>query len=202
MAGITSNYTKHTQSKGLRKLLIERFDKKLLSLFAPFAGNVKTLIDVGCGEGFTLKKLHARHPHVQFAGCDINADALELAKAQNPDAHFFVANAYAVQAGETFDAVICSEVLEHLEQPGKALSEIKRLVDVAGGGCVILSVPDEPFFRLCNFASGKYLKTFGNHPEHIQNFSRRAFYDLCSRYFTPIACTTSFPWSIFVGKKE
>jgi len=72
---------------------------------------------------------------------------------------------------------------------------------VRGGGCVILSVPDEPFFRLCSLASGKYIRTLGNHPEHVQNFSRKAFYALCSRYFTPLAFAASFPWSIFVGKK-
>jgi len=132
---VSSNYSKHTQSRGLRKMLIERFDERLLSLFAPFAGDTATLLDVGCGEGFTLRKFRARYPHIAYSGCDINPAALGIAREQNPDAALFVSSAYSVQTETAYDAVLCCEVLEHLERPEAALAELRRLVREGGGLC-------------------------------------------------------------------
>ena len=47
----------------------------------------------------------------------------------------------------SFDYVICSEVLEHVENPIKAMQELKRVTKKR----LIITVPNEPFFTLFRF---------------------------------------------------
>jgi 2-polyprenyl-3-methyl-5-hydroxy-6-metoxy-1,4-benzoquinol methylase len=204
----TSNYIKHTQSRGVRRYLIQRFNRKIISIFdsllTPQPHNPTTpqprlkVLDAGCGEGFMLDMLYRKHRSLQFQGCDLNKTALDIAKEKLPEINFFLSSIYNIETTELFHIILCSEVLEHLERPEIALMEIRK--HICKNGFVILTVPHEPIFRLCNLVSGKYVNRFGNHPEHIQNFGRRAFFDLCSTYFNPVAKTSSFPWTIFVGQ--
>ena len=48
---------------------------------------------------------------------------------------------------KSFDIVLCQQVLEHVHDPVKAISELKRVA----GKQLIISVPYEPFFTLCRF---------------------------------------------------
>ncbi|MDR2999668.1 MAG: class I SAM-dependent methyltransferase [Fibromonadaceae bacterium] len=191
----TSNYIKHTQSKGIRKLLIDRFNKKLLSVFSKSVENMQNILDLGCGEAFTLNMLQSNFPNLNYFGYDINPIALNLAKQNASNAKLEIQDIYTLKSEHEFDIIICCEVLEHLQKPLKALKNIAKL----NAKIYIFSVPNEPFFKLGNFFSGKYIKNLGNHPEHIQNFSKRQFYKMCSEYFSPIILTSSFPWTIFVG---
>jgi SAM-dependent methyltransferase len=60
-----------------------------------------------------------------------------------------------------FDRIICSEVLEHVHDPGRALAELARVLKP--GGLVALSVPT-PFSEWAYwFASDDYFNTPGGH---------------------------------------
>jgi len=48
---------------------------------------------------------------------------------------------------KSFDIVLCQEVLEHVENPVKAIHELKRITKKQ----LIISVPNEPFFTLFRF---------------------------------------------------
>ena len=78
--------------------------------------------------------------------------ALALLGAVIPAAHALSA------AGGPYDRVICCEVLEHLDDPGRALDQIVAQRPRR----VILSVPHEPFFMLSNLARGKNVTRLGN----------------------------------------
>ena len=56
MADKTSNFEKHASKNPLQKLLIGNFYKALLILAKDL--KVKTILDAGCGEGFTLQKFY------------------------------------------------------------------------------------------------------------------------------------------------
>jgi hypothetical protein len=83
-------------------------------------------------------------------------------------------------------------VLEHLEDPAAAISELARV----SRGDVVLSVPHEPWFRLGSLLRGKYVSRLGNHPEHVQHWRPRTF----ERFLTPqvevVSVGTAFPWLI------
>ena len=103
----------------------------------------------------------------------------------------------APEAEAQFDLVLACEVLEHLEDPKKALFEIKR---VAGKFCII-SVPLEPLWRVLNLARGAYLGSLGNTPGHVQHWSAKGFRALIERYFAIEQIYYPLPWQVALCKK-
>jgi SAM-dependent methyltransferase len=112
------------------------------------------VLDLGCGEGRHVHGLIGL-PGVHVVGLD--ADAPSLAKAaeglgQVPHgggASLLIrGDAFRLPFSDgAFDAVICSEVLEHLPDVAAALTEIDRVL--APGGSLGLSVPRAWPERLC-----------------------------------------------------
>jgi ubiquinone/menaquinone biosynthesis C-methylase UbiE len=72
---------------------------------------------------------------------------------------------------DQFDLVLALEVLEHIDDPGAALAEIARVARRAA----IISVPNEPLWRVLNMARGAYLCRFGNTPGHLQHWGASSF---------------------------
>lgn len=181
--------------------MIKRYFSKLKLLFPK---NIDNVLDVGCGEGFLLEHLP---PLQSYVGVDYSADAINLAqnskfKAQNlkkiPNIQFQKENVYKLPFFDnSFDLVTCLEVLEHLENYEKALQEIKRVTKK----WAILSVPHEPWFQMSNFLRGKYLKTLGNHPEHINKWNPKQFKQLIRKYFTIKKESYSFAWQLYLCEK-
>jgi trans-aconitate methyltransferase len=116
------------------------FYEELATLFAPLAP--RRLVDVGCGTGHLLRFIVDRmavHPE-RVVGVDHSEAGIQRARELLPSATWIVADLYGMSVGEEFDLVICTEVLEHLHEPGRAVDELRRLC--AGGGRVAITVPD------------------------------------------------------------
>jgi 2-polyprenyl-3-methyl-5-hydroxy-6-metoxy-1,4-benzoquinol methylase len=54
----TTNYLKHKNQNPIQKALISNFYNTFFALLKPL--KVTSILDVGCGEGFTLKKLEEK----------------------------------------------------------------------------------------------------------------------------------------------
>jgi SAM-dependent methyltransferase len=111
-----------------------------------------TLIDVGCGAK-PYRRLGAKVD--RWIGIDV---------ADNPEADLH-GIAYELPVGDaTVDTVLCTQVLEHLEEPARALREFLRVL--RPGGYLILAAPqywplhEEPrdFFRYTSIGL-RYLMT-------------------------------------------
>jgi len=102
-----------------KKLLRDKFRKFAIYL----SGYV---LDVGCGRKPYRKFLKCR----EYIGMDINEKV-------NPDIIGKVTN--IPFDDETFDAVICTEVLEHLQEPSSGLKEIRRVLKK--NGILYITVP-------------------------------------------------------------
>ena len=193
----TSNYQKHISRNPLQKFLIENFYKSLVCLAKPV--RPVTVMDVGCGEGFTLIKLKQAKIGRTFEGIDHSDDALKLGKKLSPKLNIKKGDIYHLPYKDNaFDILVCTEVLEHLKKPHEALSEIKRVAKKY----IILSVPNEPFFILANLLRGKYLGTFGNHPEHVNHWTSGTFKRFLRKNGLKISCTRRpFPWIMVLARK-
>ncbi len=194
----TSNFSKHTNNNPIQQFLINRFYKKIFSLLKPL--KVDTILDAGCGEGFTLVKIQRAKIGKRAQGIDNSATAIKLAKKHYPNLLIEKGSIYELPYKDSsFDLVVSTEVLEHLEDPEKALSEIKRVASKY----VLLSVPNEPIFTIANFLRGKYLKSFGNHPEHINHWSKREFRNFVRKSGLRVSTVKSpFPWTIVLARKN
>lgn len=97
------------------------------------------LLDVGCGSGWLADRCQGAGARVWAA--DLALSGIARARARFPRvAHFQVADVYHLPfAVGSFDAVVLSEVAEHLEDLPQALAELARLL--RPGGRLLVSVP-------------------------------------------------------------
>jgi ubiquinone/menaquinone biosynthesis C-methylase UbiE len=97
----------------------------------------KTL-DAGCGEGFILRRILSPIR----VGLDISCTALRRAAVDDQNSILVRGDVSDMPfSGSYFDAAVCSETLEHIPEPKKAVRELSRIVKP--GGIIILSVPNE-----------------------------------------------------------
>lgn len=100
------------------------------------------VVDLGCGSGALLSRIGRAFPDAILVGIDMEPRALALARHRLPSAEFMQgdldADAGAVLARGA-DAVVCSEVLEHLATPERALCLAREIL--RPGGRVVVTVP-------------------------------------------------------------
>ncbi|CAA9554734.1 MAG: hypothetical protein AVDCRST_MAG87-1127 [uncultured Thermomicrobiales bacterium] len=195
----TSNFRKHTSENPIQRWLIDRFHRRITAIVEELQPD--TLLDAGCGEGFVTDILLKAMPEVSITGFDVLPDSVQLAQLRNPRASISVGDIYAIDHPDaSFDVVYSFEVLEHLEEPRRALRELARVARRA----VVLSVPHEPFFCLANAARGKNLeiRPRGSDPDHRNFWSRATFGDFVGQELQVETLTGSFPWTICVGRPD
>lgn len=88
------------------------------------------VLDFGCGQGTFVARARARG----FAadGVEYNADYVSVLRRNHPDAAFFHVDALDGLSSGTFDAVVLSNVLEHLTDPRATLRRLLRLLRPGG----------------------------------------------------------------------
>ncbi|MFD4527425.1 class I SAM-dependent methyltransferase [Streptomyces sp. NPDC058470] len=115
--------------------------RMLAAALGPATAGAKTVLDVGCGDGSaaaTAAPLLAGH---RLVGVDWSQDALRRAHAHVP----YAVRGELTDGGLPFatgsaDAVLFSEVIEHLVDPDSALDELRRVL--RPGGHLMLSTPN------------------------------------------------------------
>jgi SAM-dependent methyltransferase len=181
---------KYRRRSRIRRALIRRFVRRLHELVLD-AGPVSSVLEIGIGEGFLSGYLSEKLPTVRFCGVDASAEALSRLRRLFPRIETRVGDAYDLSGLEgPFDLVLCAEVLEHLQEPTRALDAIASLRPRRA----LLTVPHEPFFRLSNLASGANVARWGDDPEHVQHFRPGSFRALLSRRFDVLSLVMSYPW--------
>ena len=160
---------------------------------------IETILDAGCGEGFTLNKLYQEEMGEELEGIDGSEEAISIGKKIHPHLSLKRASIYKLPYKDSsFDLVLSTEVLEHLEEPEKALKEIIRV----SRKYILLSVPNEPFFMLSNFLRGKNITRWGNDIDHINHWSARSFEKFVEHEKVKIIkVKTPFPWTVVLIEK-
>ncbi len=193
----TDNYRKHTHRNPIQRYLIDNFYKAFFEEIRK--KKPKTILDVGCGEGFTLERLHQQGIGEKLEGVDFLKTAIEIGKKQYPHLTLKEGTIYDLPYKDnSFDLVICSEVLEHLEDPEKALSELERVTKKH----IVLSVPNEPWFMIANFLRGKNWSRWGNDIEHINHWSTNGFVKFVETKFRVLSVRRPFAWTLLVAQKR
>jgi SAM-dependent methyltransferase len=188
---------KYESTNPIQKYLLRRFHLKvrnLLTLVGP-----RQVLDFGCGEAYFWALQAEFGPLPEVVGLDLRAEAIAVARNRMPGLTFLCEDLFAYDFGDRrFDLVVASETLEHLYDPGR---HVRRLCELTEDR-LLFTVPHEPFFRLCNFLRGRDVRRWGNHPEHVQRWSRRGFTRFLSRYVEIEAFETSFPFLIALCRRR
>ena len=130
-----------------------------------------TVLDLGCGEGRHVISAYVE-AEVHSIGVDLSLDDLkttrdkfqDFAEPESEAKSFGLSSANALElpfADNTFDKIICSEVLEHIPDYQGALKEVERVLKPGGLFCA--SVPRRWPEQICWALSEEYHNTPGGH---------------------------------------
>jgi 2-polyprenyl-3-methyl-5-hydroxy-6-metoxy-1,4-benzoquinol methylase len=189
---------KYRAKNPIKRALIRRFVGVVHELFE--SGDApRSVLEIGVGEGFLSGFLSEKYPEVEFSGVDLNQQDLALLAQKFPRIKRYCANIYDLSAlPGGYDLIICAEVLEHVDEPDRALEQIVGLAPKR----VILTVPHEPWFMLSNLAMGKNVTRLGNDIEHVNHFTVSSFRRLLGRKLELSRVTTSYPWILAAGRPK
>jgi len=187
-------FNKYESKNFLVKILMRNFFNTLDS-FLDETSNIKSVLEIGCGEGYIIKHIK-NHPKLKDAyieGADIDTNIIKKAKMLNPEVIFTRQDIYNLTYKKnSFDLVLAIEVFEHLRNPEKALIQIKNV----SKKYLLISVPREPFFRIANLMRLKYVPRLGNTPGHVQSWTKNKFRDFLNKYIKNIKTKTAILWTI------
>lgn len=130
------------------------------------------ILDVGCGDMQFSKYL----PDYQWVGIDINTEKAQATAV----AHDIMTTPYPFDP-ESFDAVVCSEVLEHVWDLRVVHREVRRLLKPEGQ--YFLSTPNFDWIEHKVF-DYRHLVTDPSRPwtmEHIRQYTPRSHIDFLSQ---------------------
>jgi trans-aconitate methyltransferase len=134
-------------------------------------GEPRRLLDVGSGQGDLLLEVNKRWVDADLLGIELSASGIDVARRKVPVATFVQRNlleaapASDEHAGWATHAV-CSEVLEHVDDPVLLLQQARRYM--APGCVLVVTVPGGP------------RSTFDRHIGHRRHFTTSALRDVLS----------------------
>lgn len=132
----------------------------------------QSVMEIGCGPGAVISELRRRSIGRNHFAVDYSADAIGLLRQRDPD--ILVAQADITEVPDPFargpyDVVLACHVIEHLEEPEKFLTALRRVPH----RYFIAEVPleDNPLHRI----KGCIRDRMENAAGHVQFFNRRSF---------------------------
>ena len=152
--------------------------KSLVLRVLDHEGATGSLLDYGAGTGDLLCRLYARSRFDRLAGADLFArppalpPAIEWHQQDLND---------ELRIAQQFDTVVCSETIEHLENPRHVFRALRQLV--RPGGLVVLTMPNQESIR--SYAglifAGHFTHFLGScYPAHITALLRLDLCRLCA----------------------
>ena len=93
------------------------------------------ILDIGCAEGATICFLEEMFgDQFKYTGIDLSKERISVAKTKKiPNSEFIVSTGEKISLPDgSYDCVLCSQVLEHVEDEDSLLFEIKRLLKPNG----------------------------------------------------------------------
>jgi 2-polyprenyl-3-methyl-5-hydroxy-6-metoxy-1,4-benzoquinol methylase len=189
-------YDKYASGNPIERYLMDRFIIHIFEM-VEFT-DCEEIHEVGCGEGH-LSGIISEKTNIKIRATDFSENIIKTATKNYPSINFEVKDIYQLDpANDSACLIICSEVLEHLEDPAKALKILSNLIKKY----IIISVPREPIWRILNIVRGKYLSHLGNTPGHLNHWSKISFINTVGRYFKIIDVRSPFPWTILLCRKK
>ncbi len=140
------------------------------------------VLDVGCGEGRFAAELARAGTDV--VGIDVAEEPLRRARALHPQLDLRLVESEGTwelpDAG--FDVVWAGEVIEHVLDTARWLSEVRRVL--RSGGCLLISTPSQGRLALARTALSRraYATRFDPRGDHIRYYSRETLAALLGEF--------------------
>lgn len=144
---------------------------RLISKAIDLKGSPRTILDLGCGVGsidFFLAK-----QGFKVDGVDISKHAISIARkfkklSNVSNAAFFLDDVTTFNNHKKYDLIICSEVIEHIEDDKKLLKNMYLLLEKEGVGVITTPSLNAPLFKI------GLLKKFDRKVGHLRRYSSQS----------------------------
>lgn len=192
--------------KGVKKNFLQRawHGGKLKTVFELIEKEPKRVLDVGCASGWFLSEVKRKYPKSKCVGVDVYEKATNYGRKKYKELELISADAHNLPfKTSSFDLVICTEVLEHVDSPDTVLSEIKRVL-VKNGHAIIEMDTGNFLFRIAwywwtNLRKGVWRDS------HLHRFTTKKLESILGRSEMKIMKQQIFNYSMgvaFLLKKE
>lgn len=120
--------------KGVKKNILQKFwhKNKLNNVIGSIKlkhQNPKNILDVGSASGWFLKELKKTFINSECVGIDAYKKAIDYGKKTYANIELLNADAHRIPfRNNTFEVIVCCEVLEHVENPETVIKEMKRVL--------------------------------------------------------------------------
>lgn len=163
----------------------------LLHPQTPFAPGSRVL-EAGCGVGAQTVILAANSPDAHFLSIDISPESIERARGKVlsrglSNVTLEVADIFDLPyADESFDHLFVCFLLEHLEEPAKALVKLKRVLKTGGSITVIEGDHGSCYFHPRSEEADRAVQCL------IEIQARKKGNSLIGRQLYPLLCAAKF----------
>jgi len=190
-----NSYDKYASTSGIEQRMVRGFLSALDSMLAGI--EPRRILEVGVGEGVVMARVRERFPEATIVGVDL-PDHVLAAEWGRLELSCVFGDATALPFPDrAFDLVLAIEVLEHVPDPRRALSELARV----STGALVASVPFEPIWRAGNMIRRRYVRRLGNTPGHVNHWTRWGFTRLVGSRFAVDVVRSPLPWTMVRARR-
>ncbi|HYK07939.1 MAG TPA: class I SAM-dependent methyltransferase [Candidatus Eisenbacteria bacterium] len=207
--------------KGFKRSFVDDYRLKRLTDFLKMRKG--KLLDIGSGGGITTESFSYYYPGIKIYGCDVSKQAITYAKklGSGKVTYAVIRNKKLPYKNNTFDAITCMDVLEHIPDVDFFMKEVKRILKK--NGKFFLLVPTEGqqfthtwFWQKIGIGKTMTFRRYGHiHPEftheYIAELLKKYNFKISKRAYSEHALfqlitlfTYFFPMEVmefFLGKK-
>lgn len=154
------------------------------------------VLDAGCGLGIFTNTLRERFQTESINGFDFSEIAIQKARSVYKKIDFFVHDIYD-SLDKHYDIIVCTETLEHLADPEKAIK--KLLSSLNTGGSLFMTVPDgriDYSLKHINFWSPESWLFF------VKKLSHKSFTVDAGIISHPTKATLRYNWAILTSTQD
>ncbi len=180
-----SSQRRHYEKGGIGSWFRRYRDRKIFSLLKEEG---QFAIDLGCGEGITLGAMIETFPRKKCLGIELERESCRTCRLFGlPVLNGSICD-LSIRT-ESIDDCLLTDVLEHLEDPEKAVEEIRRILKP--GGRLIVVIPNDRSFFWSRLLCLKWKEAFHD-PGHVQQWRPRKLKDL----FQSMRFRVIYRWNI------
>jgi 2-polyprenyl-3-methyl-5-hydroxy-6-metoxy-1,4-benzoquinol methylase len=161
--------------------------ERIVELIRKHADRAPRILDIGSGTGDLSRDLRAAFPAGSILGLELSATGVKLASAKVPEARFLQCDLLASPAPPAeyrrwASVAVCSEVIEHLDNPSPLLRGARQFM--APDCWLIVTVPGGPMSAFDRFIG------------HRRHYSPKALSQLLESvgFDVPFAAGAGFPF--------
>ncbi|MBL6996154.1 class I SAM-dependent methyltransferase [Desulfobacula sp.] len=172
---------------GLGRRHWDKRDQTALNLVRP---SDLTIVDIGCGEGITLEKMHRLFPERKVFGIDFLSENIDICRHHGCKVE--QGDVYNLQlSSKSVDFVLFMEVIEHLEDPETAIQEIYRVL--APGGRLVIVFPNDRFFKIARILTLRFREAAYD-PGHVRQWTPYDMRSFLSEQGFTVAFSQNMPF--------